>query len=331
MFVVQILVANIAVPLGLYLALTAAWLVGQRNRSPLGDSPEAASAVNDGDLGWRVAYAVLFGSSLYLAFALRGTWWPSWDEFWQRIPIAAGGIALAGILPLRAGGRGGSAALWAVRLAVVVGAGYLVFPSGPGWEFLASTRVPWLGAMALAAVVPWIVLSMVNRTVAGHLLLASLPAWAAAGFLTSQSFMKVTEPMLAVATLSGSAGLTLLCLRRVPPLAAGLGALHFVGAAAIAQAQFNSYLGLPDGCSWFAMLLPAGLAAMAALGCCMAGRWGQAATPGHGSVGREAGCHPRSEPTNKWLLIVIWLTSLAASAGLVWYVHASVEQMGGAV
>jgi hypothetical protein len=89
---------------------------------------------------------------------------------------------------------------------------------------------------------------------------AWITCFAAAAFLTAQSFMKVTEPLLAISAVIGCFAIAVLVTGKQGLLPGAAGPCLAAFGAAVANAQFNSYLGLSDYLSWLAIFSPAWVA-----------------------------------------------------------------------
>ncbi len=276
MLELQIFLSNILVPCLLLSATIAGWaylFADRPNRSnpvrsnpvrtnPLPTNPveensaDRAAAEPVGHAEHRAAGLVLLAAiaALWMAFGLRVGWtfWP--EDSWTRLPHL---FALAGFgcwcscltankpLPLKAVG-------W-ILCAVCIGiAADLMIPTGESWLFLLPKKSLWWSLMWAGPLLSqWSGQRMERRTVA-CLGLAWILCIAACAFLTS-SFLRITEPLFAISSILGCAGLGTLLSKRTNYLACLTGPSTFAVAAIVANAQFNSYAGLPDSLSWLAM------------------------------------------------------------------------------
>lgn len=215
------------------------------------------NAMQDWQAEPSISFAIaLSGSaalSILLAFAFRNDF-VLWDrsESWIRIPVACCVVASASwfgsILP--------KWLTWLLRLLSVAAAAKLVFPVGEAWEFLQDASWRWQGTMVMATIAPWFLLSTMNRPRTAVIQLIWIACCVAGAFLTAQSFMKATEPMMAVACVFGVFGLVSFKSRSNWSAAtSGVGLFGY--SACIANAQFNSFLGLSDRLSYLAILAPA--------------------------------------------------------------------------
>ncbi len=254
MFPAKILLANILVPI---IVATGSSLIAKfRARRSLGQveddelaAPRTGRSQFEGLLG-----AVAAALAIWLAFGLRNGFsiYPV-DDAWMRIPFATLLVAVGGILTLPLGGLG----RWTVRLGFLAVASWTVFPTGENWGFLWDSRYYWVTALAISSWIGWFGIEIRAPRDSGILALAWIPCFASAAFLTAQSFMKVTEPMLAISSVIGCFAIAALALRRGELLHGAAGPCLLASAAAIANAQFNSYLGLSDFLSGLAILSPA--------------------------------------------------------------------------
>ncbi len=232
--------------------------------------------------------AVASGIAICSAMAIRNgfAWWP--EDAWQRVPIASLFVTVVAIGIAALGNRGdstkdsasdsGSSAVgnqaesnanlnsnssplaivqwFAISVAAFIAA-WLVFPSGESWAELQSQRLQWCSVIALAASLAWWGIVGCHSSVATTVGFATIPLLIASAFLTSLSIMKVTEPLIAVATVLGICSLLDLrkkVRRSLPMLFAPT---LFATAGFLAHANFQSYLGLPRTLYFLAMLSPA--------------------------------------------------------------------------
>ncbi len=201
---------------------------------------------------------------MWLVFGLRHGW--SLEDAWLKIPVGTALVALGSLWPA---GRGTALTMqlfgWTARLGLLLAAAMMVFPTGEGWEFLLPARPTWLATMIVSASAAWWLLARLTSRQAGWLGLGWIALTAASAFLTAQSFLKVTEPLLAVASLLGCFSLAALFRGRGQLLMAAAGPCLFAYASIVATAQFNSFLGLSDWLSWLSMSAPALSAGVVAL------------------------------------------------------------------
>lgn len=229
---------------------------------------------------------VTSGVAICSAMAIRNgfAWWP--EDAWQRVPSAALFVTAAAVGIATLVNRSGSAidssvgegegedraestaslssnasplaiVQWFAIAVVAFIAAWLVFPSGESWAELQSQRFLWCSVIALAASLAWWGIVGCQPGVAITVGLATIPLLIASAFLTSLSIMKVTEPLIAVATVLGICSLLDLrkkVRRSLPMLFAPT---LFAMSGLIAHANFQSYLGLPRTLYFLAMLSPA--------------------------------------------------------------------------
>lgn len=192
--------------------------------------------------------------AIWLAVALR-TEFSFWHEdAWMRMPVGMIGVALAAILTteLRS-----IIAVWLVRASATLVAAYLIFPTGEVWKDLLPSQNMWIFFCVVSTLVGWFLIEQQPPRRAAVLGLSWIALFAAAAFLTSQSFLKVTEPLLAVSSVVGCLSLASLTASSTKLVAASAGPVLFALSAEVSSAQFNSYLELPNSLSWLAMSSPA--------------------------------------------------------------------------
>lgn len=279
MFILQIVLANIVVPC----VTSVAALLAARKISPAANLT-AGRETGTGDVAageqsrtqaelpihahWpsQVLVAIAAAAAVIAAFALRNGFEAWSEESWLRIPAGVAVVALASLLPTSSL----AAIAWLVRFALLALGAWIVFPTGESWDFLLPKRTEWIATMTLAAGVPWWCLSKLPSRVGGVLSLSLIACFAASAFLTAQSFLKVTEPIFAVSSLLGCVGIAAILFSRShervgrATLQGTAGVALFAFAAIVGNSQFNSYLGLTDRLTQFAMCTPA-LAAVATL------------------------------------------------------------------
>ena len=161
-------------------------------------------------------------------------------------------------------------------IAITVGAlaaAWLIFPRGDSWAELQSEQNQWCLVIALSASLAWWGIAGCRPVVAITVAFATISLLIASAFLTSLSIMKITEPLIAVATVIGLCSLIALRLgglkassqhpHRPSLLPMMLAPTLFTKASFIAHASFQSYLGLPRTLYFLAMLSPAIVALVA--------------------------------------------------------------------
>jgi len=200
--------------------------------------------------------------ALAMAFGLRNGWAMWHEDAWMRWPTAVVLVALAGAVTA---GLTSAWLVWTLRILATLIASGVIFPTGEAWEFLWPVRFQWWAVMTISTVVGWYLCHAQTPQLAAILALNWIVLLVAAAYLTSQSFLKVTEPLMAVASVLGCLSLFSLGGRASQWVSMAAGPCLFATSAAVASAQFNSFLGLPDRLSWFTMATPS-LLAMAAYG-----------------------------------------------------------------
>lgn len=254
MFTAKILLANVLVPviLSTASALTAKFL--RRSARDEVDGGQQAVSENRRPLLDVAIGALAAAAAIWLAFGLRNgfAFFPA-DDAWLRIPTAAILVAVCAVLTVPVPGL----IRWVVRLGSLVAASWIVFPAGEAWEFLLPSRTFWIAALAGCSCIGWLGIESRSARESGILALSWIPCFAATAFLTAQSFMKVTEPLLAVSSVVGCLGIAGIVSRRSELLLGAAGPCLLTSAAAAANAQFNSYLGLSDWLTCLAMFSPA--------------------------------------------------------------------------
>ena len=217
------------------------------------------------------------GLAIWLALAVRNgfSWWP--EDAWQRVPIAAlivaGMAAINDLLLAKPGVKSATGSadepsspakppasamtqLISIVIAVALAA-WLIFPRGDTWAELQSQQNQWCTVITLAASFAWWGVAGCQPKVATTVGLAIIQLLIASAFLTSLSLMKVTEPLIAVASVLGLCSLIDLRLvgRRSLPIM--IAPSLFAMSGFIAHASFQSYLNLPRTLYFLAMLSPA--------------------------------------------------------------------------
>jgi hypothetical protein len=232
MFELEILFANVIAPALVFgfAGLAYRWLPDHLANS-VGTVLWSLSAV--------IAIVVAFG--LRNGFAI----WP--EDAWQRIPQASVIIAASTILSelfLQKSKK--IAVAFQLLIVLVLGlATYFVFPSGTGWEDLQKEFPRWLLVLVIGCGGTVILAGRLSNRRAAVLGFLGIPWTMVAAYLVSQSFIKVTEPILAVATVLGMASILSWKVEKSRPLHCVSGPLLFVVAAALAHGKFYSYLDTP--------------------------------------------------------------------------------------
>ncbi len=263
MFELQILIGNVLAPAAIVLLCYIALPKRFSNR------------------GLPLLLAICSGVSIWVAMAFRNGFatWP--EDAWQRVPIAGMIVALATVLlaffcdnprprtvPDTESSDAGKKSLpvffqWIVVSLVIAGAAWLIYPRGEAWAELQSQQTQWCLIITLAASLSWWGLTGCQAKVASTVGLAVIPILVVSAFLTSLSFMKVTEPLIAVATVIGLCSLIDLRLGHRRSLPIMMAPSIFAMTGFIAHASFQSYLNIPRTLYFLAMLSPAMLALVA--------------------------------------------------------------------
>jgi hypothetical protein len=235
-----------------------------------------------------LALTVCSGLAIWAAFAVRNgfAWWP--EDAWQKVPVTAMLVmAMAFVMDLfrsqlvrtslnsaalekaatsiRQSPRPFTLELvqGVVLAATVAFAAWLIFPTGQGWTSIQDQQFLWCVVMTLAASFGWWGLAGCQPAVASTVGFATIPLLIAGAFLTSLSMMKVTEPLIAIATALGLCSLIDLRLTGRRSLPIMIAATLFSMSGFIAHANFQSYLDLPRTLYFLAMLSPAIIALVA--------------------------------------------------------------------
>ena len=266
MFELQILLANIVVPAATILIVC---LLTLRNNFT------------------HLVIAASSGLAIWAAFAIRVgfAWWP--EDAWQKVPVAAILISTMAIIVdsfrqklVRSKDNASSAEdvskanpklrstsldlVFVVAIAAAAArAAMLIYPSGDAWASIQDQRVQWCVVMTLAASLGWWGLAGCQPSVASTVGFATIPLLIASAFLNSLSMMKVTEPLIAIATVLGLCSLIDLRLSGRRSLPVMIAPTLFAMSGFIAHANFQSYLGLPRTLYFLAMLSPAIVALVA--------------------------------------------------------------------
>ncbi|MFK7736047.1 MAG: hypothetical protein AB8B50_08475 [Pirellulaceae bacterium] len=275
MFELQVLVANVLVPGGIALVLACLALVVVRKRSLVSDivssgsdaeSPAVGLDSDDRLDGLQVAVGALAAAAaIFTAFGLRNEFslWP--EDTWQRIAIASCVVCCTvAVSAVVLHGRHRTLLCIPVFIALFVATG-MIFPTGEAWEFLQKEKVRWYSFLIIVPVVSLLASVRCPGRLLGTLALAWIPATVAAAFLTAQSFMRVTEPILAYASVLGVLGIIRLLRADSQFLVGAIAPVVFALSGSVAQAQFNSFLGLKNSLSFAAISQVAVVAAFASI------------------------------------------------------------------
>ena len=270
MFELQILLGNVVAPLAIV-------LIGYRALPPACRS-RAISFV----------LAACSGLAIWVALAIRNgvAWWP--EDAWQKVPVAALIVTAVAMTAeffrsrffgsrrtfhsveetssaARLEPRRSTSDLidcFAIALAAATAA-WLIYPRGETWAELQDQQYQWCAVITLAASFGWWGIAGCQPTVASTVGLATIPLLIASAFMTSLSIMKVTEPLIAIATVLGLCSLIDLRLTGRRSLPIMIAPTLFAMSGFIAHASFQSYLNLPRGLYFLAMLSPAIVALVA--------------------------------------------------------------------
>lgn len=262
MFELTVLGINVVLPAVVTLvALVGALLLNRApatRQVPTGQPVSADQLVNERTRIMEFALGALVAAAsslaIWLAVALRNQWSVWHEDAWMRMPT---GVALVALAAGVTSGLKLSWLVWLIRAASVLLAAHFVFPVGEAWAFLLPVKEVWLASMVASTLVGWFLIERRQSRQAAELGLGWILLLIAAAYLTSQSFLRITEPLMAVASVLGCLGLANLWSRTPPLIGTAAGPCLFALSAAVASAQFNSFIGLPDALSWFAMSTPA--------------------------------------------------------------------------
>jgi hypothetical protein len=256
-FEIKILLLNVILPSAIMLTAIVIARFLHHPEPPPTDGNVDGSAVLSQQIGTRTASAVVVLATvlaIWSAFALRNEFAVWHEDAWMRLPFGMTIVAVASLVTIWI------TATWAVavvRLLGVLAAAFLIFPQGETWDFLLPTRTYWIGAVAGSCWAAWMLIDRRSSREAAIQGLGWIVLFAAAAFLTAQSFLKVTEPLLAVSAVIGCLSLASLLANSPRTVVFAAGPSLFTLSGAVASAQFNSFLGLPDMLSWLAMSTPA--------------------------------------------------------------------------
>lgn len=224
----------------------------------------------------------LGGIAIWTAFGIRigFAWWP--EDAWQKVPVAALIVTVVALLAElfrssrkpdfveqnindahRQSGRSATQLMQCGVIAIAAGfAAWLVYPRGEGWVEVQNQQFQWCAVITLAVSLSWWGLAGCKRSLGPMVGLATIPVLIAGAFLTSLSMMKVTEPLVAIATVIGLCSLIdLRTGHRSIPLV--IAPSMFAMSGFIEHANFQSYLTLPRTLYFLAMLSPAMLSLVA--------------------------------------------------------------------
>lgn len=343
MFVTEVLLINVALPMALALVAIGLerWIFGLANRTRRNSQPEpqttsdtqvtvAAPKAAHEPIERPISYMlqVLLGLvsvclTFWLVFGLRNefSFWS--EEAWLRIPLATTivGVVAAFTLSEKRSSRQQQTLAWSIRLAAVLVATWIIFPTGEAWEFLQPSRNTWFAAIAISTIAAWFLAEQQTPRNRGQLALAWIPLLAASAFLTSQSFLGITEPLLAVSSLLGCFGLYASRGGSERLIRAAFGPCLFGFVVIVAGAQFNSFLGLNNWLSYLGMFSPAlvGLPALVPWGRPSPKAQGLAPHAKHDNVPSEGSRILRLLP-----VLLTWVLSAAVTTGIVaWTVIAT--------
>ncbi|MCR9295490.1 MAG: hypothetical protein NXI32_22460 [bacterium] len=265
MFELKILFFNVVIPslIAVTAVLWAGWLKRRRSTTQglVGDqhktdvetqtSPSSSTLASNAALQF-AAGALASSVAVWLAFATRNQFQLWSEDSWLRVPLAS---LLVGVVAACSAGL--PRLKWLFCLLAVAAASWLVFPRGEAWTDLQKEQWFWLASIFVGCSLAWIPLSLRSAANAGVQALAWIPCVAALAFLTAQSFMRVTEPLLAVASIFGVFGIGAIWIQARQLLLGAAGPALMAMVAAGANAQFNSFLGLPNLLTAFAISAPA--------------------------------------------------------------------------
>ncbi len=238
--------------------------------------------------GWLYPELMTVGGSvaIWAAIAIRNgfSWWP--EDAWQQVPTAALLVTLVSLVVVWINHRSESTHVadrselpsnnehstsqhsarrssisvlihgGAVTLAAFAAA-WLAFPSGEAWAELQSQRAQWCLVIALATGLTWWGTAGCKPATTTAVGFSMIPLLIASAFLTSLSIMKVTEPLIAVATVLGICSVADAWQSGRKALPVLIAPAMFAMSGFIANANFQSYLGLPRTLYFLAMLSPA--------------------------------------------------------------------------
>jgi hypothetical protein len=277
-FELQILAANIVLPA---VVLLTVYLVSSILPAALSLRLQSPMLAVAGALG------------LWVAFGIRNGWtlWP--EDHWQRIPAATlliGVVAAMTEILLRSAASltarksaysqketaaeqyepyskanvvSDHTAIgwlqsvgWILRISATVGAALIIFPTGEAWLELKSSRWWWVSLIAISVSFSWFSLSRCDRRVAPFVGIAFVPWLIAAAVLTAQSFLKVTEPLMAIATVIATVSMLDLTGKTRAVLIVAAGIMHVGASAIVAHGYFYSYLDIPRNLYAFTISAP---------------------------------------------------------------------------
>lgn len=267
MFELQILLGNVVAPAAVLLI-----------------SCLACRALPQGIRGRAVPFVLATSSSfaIWVAVTIRNgfAWWP--EDAWQKVPVAALIVTVVAVIaellrskpsscaaheparttnPRTTNPRTNSSTAAIVQwIAISSAAGcaaWLIFPRGDTWAELQSQQNQWYIVLSLAAGLGWWGVAGCRPPVASTVGLATIPLLIASAFLTALSILKITEPLIAVATMLGLCSLIDFRLRGRRSLPIMIAPALFAMSGFIAHANFQSYLNLPRTLYFLALFSPA--------------------------------------------------------------------------
>ncbi|MFN3193254.1 MAG: hypothetical protein ACE361_22270 [Aureliella sp.] len=324
MFELQILLANVLAPIAIFVfAIVLDFFVARpANAKGTGDTGHNRTPIQPIGSPIQTRISALIASAatalaIWTAFGMRNefVWWS--EDYWQQIPIATATVAfgsfIAQSLP-RALHRWLGLPICFVALNL---AANLVTPQGESWADVVEPRILWLSLLVVGPLLSSVGLTLLPPRIQACVLFGWIAAAVASAFLAAQSFMKVTEPMLACATCFGMTGVY--CSIRNRGEFAFCVALPatFALATLAANGQFNSYLGLSNGITYLAMMQTA----LTVFSVVVLVNW---LLPGRSTSAPESSRPPDSPPQSnqaplwKTLGIVLGLSVFIAAATILW-------------
>jgi len=258
MFELQILFGNVVAPAAV---LLISWLacaaLPAPHRSRLTPLVLAASS----------------GVAIWTALAVRNgfAWWP--EDAWQKVPIAALIVSALAIVAelfspqavqseqadkIPIADKEAVASPNSLRRSSAASiVQWLVITVAAVAAELQSEQNQWCLVIGLSVSLAWWGISGCRPPVAIAVGFATLPLLIASAFLTALSIMKITEPLIAIATVIGLCSFIDLRLTGRRSLPIIFAPTLFAMTSFIAHANFQSYLGLPRTLYFLAMFSPA--------------------------------------------------------------------------
>jgi hypothetical protein len=308
-FELKIFLINVVLPtVVMALVLVSLQVISQRVSARRTEQHEAdAKPPSESMLDRSVAVLTTIAgvAALWLAFGLRVefAWWA--EDAWARIPAATAIVALGGVITAYTSSPW---IRWVIRGVFIYQATISMIPRGEGWEFLQPSVAYWQTVMITSVLVGWFTISYLRASYAAALGFGWIACVAGAAFL-AQDFLRVAEPLLAVASILGCTALATTVGNAANRIAFVAGPMLFALAAALASAQFNSYLDLPDILFWFAISSPAVVGVVSQV---------------------SAFKSKQAEQSSKWVVCVILAASIAIGAAIVaWTLAAGSGPVGG--